>query len=381
MMVAQRDRGADRRSSGKRLNSAVPFGTILAVSMVKRSSFGSKYLPSNPYAASVGSGDARLNAERDQDRRYTRPILGDSNLLSASDDSRLNLRDCRFFSPESPFGALVSEAAHRAGVEPRTLAVLALLHLPRVASYGGWVKRWHVQQELETQAERLRRDARAARSYVSFESFALGDLMFERVDSSQALPVLTLLHYLRSARQGSLYFALVDPVHSLPVTLCSLSQLQWKCVGSHIRSRFAIPPQRIWDISRVYSVDTAPRNAISMLLSRVRTYMRHNMPSASLLLTAVDPNLGFTGGSYRAANWQHWMTIRARPYIYERGRYVSPRQLREGYGTASLVELQAKYPGRFQQSKVRLLDSIIYCCNVNEETRVLLAEDRRRVHR
>jgi hypothetical protein len=358
----------------------VPFGTILAATTGKRSSFGSKYLPSNPYAASVGSGDARLNAQRDQDGRYTRPILGSGN-LSGSDDSRLNLRDCRFFSPESPFGALVSEAAHRAGVAPRTLAVSALLHLPRVASYGGWVMRWQVQRELETQTERLCRDARAARSYVSFESFALGDLRFEKVDSSRALPVLTLLHYLRSARPGSLYFALVDPLYRLPVTLCSLSQLQWKCVGSHIRSRFAIPPQRIWDVSRVYSVDTAPRNAISMLLSRVRTYMRHNMPSASLLLTAVDPNLGFTGGSYRAANWQHWMTIRARPYIYERGRYVSPRQLREGYGTASLVELQAKYPGRFQQSKVRLLDSIIYCCNVNGETRVLLAEDRRRLHR
>ena len=29
------------------------------------------------------------------------------------------------------------------------------------------------------------------------------------------------------------------------------------------------------------------------------------------------------------ANWHHWMTLRARPYFYENGHYVSPRQLRE----------------------------------------------------
>ena len=105
------------------------------------------------------------------------------------------------------------------------------------------------------------------------------------------------------------------------------------------------------------------------------------MPIADLLVTAVDPNLGFTGCSYRAANWQQWMTVKARPYFYENGCYVSPRQLRERYGTASLIELQAKFPERFQQSRVRLLDSMIYCCNVNGETEVVLAQHRRRLHR
>ena len=137
----------------------------------------------------------------------------------------------------------------------------------------------------------------------------------------------------------------------------------------------------VWDVSRVYSVDRAPRNAISYLLSRVRSYLRRNMPSIDLLVTAVDPNLGFTGSSYRAANWQQWMTVRARPYLYDNGRYVTPRQLREKFGTSSLIELQANYPGRFQQSRVRLLDPMIYCCNVNGETRLSSAQHRRRLNR
>ena len=87
-------------------------------------------------------------------------------------------------------------------------------------------------------------------------------------------------------------------------------------------------------------------------------------PSADLLVTAVDPNLGFTGGSYRAANWQQWMTVKARPYLYENGYYVTPSTITR---TVRHFESQSSYkpniPERFQQSRVRLLDSMIYCCS------------------
>jgi hypothetical protein len=314
-------------------------------------------------------------------RGSVRPMPGGNERLIVSAASRLNLDECRSCGPASSFSALVSKTAHSVGVEPRPLAVRALLQLPRIASYTGWMTRQEVERELNISANRLRLDVSAARGHVPREDFALCDLAFEEIESSRALPVLRSLHYLRSARPGSLFFALVDPVDRLPVALCSLSPLQWKCVGSRIRSQFAIPPQRTWDVSRLYSVDNAPRNAISMLLSRVRTYMRHTRFSADLLVTAVDPNLGFTGCSYRAANWQQWMTVRARPYLYENGRYVSLRQLRERYGTASFVDLRAQDRRRFQKSKVRLLDSIIFCCSVNGETEVVRAQDRRRLHR
>jgi hypothetical protein len=295
--------------------------------------------------------------------------------------SRLQLKECRSFLPASSFSALVMEAARKAGVEPRALAVRALLHLPRVASHEGWVTRWQAQEELRISAEQLQRDARAASAHVPVEKFSLRDLAFEEIDSSRALPVLASLHYLRSARPGSLYFALVDPVHRLPVSVCSISQLQWGCVGRHIHQQFDIPREGVWELSRLYSVDDAPFNSISFLLSKVRTYVRRNISTADLLVTAVDPNLGFTGCSYRAANWKQWMSVRARPYLYEMGRYVSPRQLREQYGTASLVDLQTKYPGRFQQSRARLLNTMIYCCCVNGETKVVPAQDMRRLHR
>jgi hypothetical protein len=315
------------------------------------------------------------------DRCEVASSLDSADSRSATANSQLHLSECRSLSLASPFRVLVRETARRTDVEPRALAVRALLQLPRVASYEGCVSTWQVQRELTISAERLRRDLRAARDHVPLQKFALCDLAFEEVDPSRALPVLTLLHYLRSARSGSRYFALVDPVNRLPVTLCSVSALQWKCVGNHIRSQFAISPERVWEVSRVYSVDSAPRNAISFLLSRVRRYLHRSTPSVDLLVTAVDLNLGFTASSYRAANWQQWMSVKARPYLYDNGCYVTPRQLRESFGTSSLMDLHATYPGRFQQSRVRLLDPMIYCSNLNGGTEIVVAQHRRRLSR
>jgi hypothetical protein len=329
----------------------------------------------------VRSGGPVLDMRCDQPRLSASLIVGSNEIPPTGTASRLHLEECRSFSPESSFRALVCEAARSVGVEPRALAVRVRLHLPRVASYKGWVTRSQVQRELRISAEQLRNDVRVANGLVPVEKFSLCDLAFDEVDSSRASHILKSLHYLRSARPGSLYFALVDPVDKLPVSLCGISPLQWECVAREIRGQFAIGPERVWDVSRVYSINGAPPNAISSLLSRVRTYVRRNLSSIDLLATAVDPNLGFTGSSYRAANWQQWMTVKARPYLYDSGRYVSPRQLRARYGTVNLVDLQTKYPRRFQKSKARLLDTMIYCCSVNGETEAVPSQDRRRLHR
>jgi hypothetical protein len=329
-------------------------------------------LSAGVYRSRVLVGGATLNL---------RCYQADRSGLLADADLGLHLDDCRSFSLTSSFGALVGATARRVGVEPRALAVRALLHLPRVATHEGVVRRWHAQREVRISAEWLRRDAWAASTHLPVERFTLRDLIFEQIDSSRALPVLALLHYLRSTRPGSRFFALVDPIHRLPVTLCSVSPLEWKRVAGQISAQFAIPKERIWDVSRVYSVDGAPPNAISLLLSKVRNYLRRDVFPASLIITAVDPNLGFTGCSYRAANWQQWMTVQARPYLYENGRYVTPRQLRERFGSSSLDELAAQYPGRFQRSKVRLLDSMIYCCRINGKTEVISRQDMPRLHR
>jgi hypothetical protein len=255
------------------------------------------------------------------------------------------------------------------GVDPRELGLRVLLHLPRVATLTGEVTRDQLDQELFHNSRQLREDVRAAGDLVSAREFALQDLVFAPIPAEGAEAVFGSLHYLKSARPGSLNFALLDPVGRLPVSLCGVAPLESRRIGGQIGARFGVTPERVWQVSGVYSSRAAPPNAISFLLARVRGALRRRVDDVDLLVTAVDPNLGFTGVSYRAANWQPWLTVAPRPYLYHERRHVSPRQLRQRFGTSALAELQARYPRqRFEQSQAKLRDFLIFCCRLTGET-------------
>jgi hypothetical protein len=276
---------------------------------------------------------------------------------------RVTLEQCRQDSPE--FVSSLVAAAGAGLVDQRDLRVRALLQLPRVASATGLVTTGQIEGELKYGARQLAKDMDAATSWVPQEKFALHELRFtDSVDAVAAGKIFDHLHYLRNVRPGCEYFALVDPEQGLPVTICAVAPLEWKRVASWVRAQFDVPPARVRDVARVFSCSTAPANAVSYLLARVRASLARR-GAADLLTTAVDPNLGFTGASYRAANWQRWISIQPRPYLYLDRRYVSPRQLREQFGTANLAELRTDNPGhRFETSRARLADSLIFGCHV-----------------
>jgi hypothetical protein len=75
------------------------------------------------------------------------------------------------------------------------------------------------------------------------------------------------------------------------------------------------------------------------------------------------------------------MTIQARPYLYYRRSYVSPRQLLSSFQTANPVELHEKYGSAFEQSRAKLLDSMIFCCRVRGETDCVPTDEQRRLRR
>lgn len=278
----------------------------------------------------------------------------------------VTLQECRDGSPV--FTALLVDAAGRAGLDQRDLRVRVLLQLPRVASTAGRVTASQIERELQRCGEQLTKDVAASRASVPRDKFGLGELVVtDRADSVAAGQIFAFLHYLRNDRPGARYFALLDPAQGLPVTICAVAPLEWPRIGRWIRQQFDVPPDRVRDVARVYSCPTAPPNAVSFLLAKVRQQLAREK-AADLLMTAVDPNLGFTGASYRAANWQRWFAIQPRPYLYSDGQYVSPRQLRQRFGTSSLAELRVRYPRRrFEQSRTRLLDSLIFGCPVGRE--------------
>ncbi|MEV4265397.1 hypothetical protein [Kribbella sp. NPDC049584] len=292
---------------------------------------------------------------------------------------QLTLDGCRANTPA--FADEVKRIAGEYEVPVRALTVRSLLHLPLVTRSNGSIHRKDVVAELHRNASRLWGDYQAIEHLIPKDGYSLKDLRFMRLTDGIADEIFSRLHYLRSARAGSRNFALVDPVHQRPVTLCSVSPLEWALVSRQLRTQFDLPPGAAWDVSRVYSFDVAPPNAISFLLAKVRQAMR-TVSNARVLTTAVDPNLGFVGASYRAANWHQWMSVQPRPYLYVDGRYTSPRQLRLRYGGANLAELSTANPGsRFEQSRVRLLDSWIFCCRLQEVTEAVPRDAQRCLRR
>ncbi|MGW7679683.1 Mom family adenine methylcarbamoylation protein [Kribbella sp. NPDC054772] len=263
----------------------------------------------------------------------------------------------------------MSAVAKSRSVEERALAVRTLLHLPRIARHDGHVGRRLALAEISRSARHLSADIAAVRALVPTSAAErVAELMFDKYEDDKAFAIFTHLHYLHSARPGALNFALLDRHTELPIALCSANLLDWQRLGHGLERWYGVPMDRVWDISRVYSFDVAPRNAISNLLGHVRRWFREYRPAARLLVTTVDPNMGFSGVSYRGANWKQWMTVRPRPYIYQKRQYVSPRQLRIRFGTANVEDVRSRAGAELQLSRAKLLDSSIYACRLHGAT-------------
>ncbi|TCC29362.1 hypothetical protein [Kribbella sindirgiensis] len=265
------------------------------------------------------------------------------------------------------------------GVDRRALAVRARLHLPCYAGDDGRVSYRAAATVVIRNAARLRKDQRAVRDLIPRREYALSDLEFRQI-GADADRVFNSLHYLRNARRGSLNFALVDRKTGAPLTLCSASPLEWKRVADQVMLQAGVSQEAIWDLSRVYSFTGAPPNAVSYMLAQVRKYFQRRS-DVELLTTAVDPNLGFTGSSYLASNWQQWMTVQARPYLYYKGRYMSIREMRASFPTIRSIDELCKAERHATRSYAPLQDSLIFCCRVRGATEAVPPENQARILR
>jgi hypothetical protein len=264
-------------------------------------------------------------------------------------------------------------------VDRRALAVRTRLHLPRYMDADGTVRYREAIAVAVRNAKRLRKDQRAVRDLIPRREYALEDLEFRQI-GEDAERVFGSLHYLRNARRGSLNFALVDKNTGAPLTLCSASPLEWRRVAEQLKLQFDVPQEAVWDLSRVYSFEGAPPNAVSSLLAQVRKYFRKR-GDVQLLTTAVDPNLGFSGSSYLASNWQLWMTVRARPYLYFKGRYMSLREMWASFPDVRSIDELCGANRHAKRSTAELKDSLIFCCRIRGATELVEPESRHRILR
>ncbi len=201
----------------------------------------------------------------------------------------------------------------------RDLLLQGLLHLPRLASSDGGLDVGTARNELARlhalRAHELKPYAHLAATPRPIPS--LSELDVRLIAPDDAEPIASHLHYLRSFRRDGVYVAAI--AGSRIVALCEISPFDLP----HIAARLPmVTREDVAVVSRVFAFDWAPRNTISFMLARAERFTH-----ARMLLTYLNPNMGFTGASYRAANWALAGFETGTRYAYLDARYITDRQL------------------------------------------------------
>lgn len=243
--------------------------------------------------------------------------------------------------------AIAAEIASSAGVPFTALHLQALLHLPRIADPSGQV----AAEAARSETIRVARLVPPNSEWASPEGSTAGGWQVRPAGESEARPILERFHYLRSFRENSRHFGLYGDGSGRPVALASTSANDVGLLG-RIAVQNGVPVAQSRLVSRVFGFPAAPHNAISMLLGRVGRFEREN--GIRMLLTYVNPNLGFNGGSYRASNWTLAGEEPDTAYDYVDGDYITGRALRHRYGTTDPRRLAQILGSRYDRSNMPL---------------------------
>ncbi len=219
------------------------------------------------------------------------------------------------------------ELAVRTSMSESDLWKQLLLHLPRL-SPGDLSDPSTIRLEAARLADKLlgrRRHYEHWATQPKLESLERFALAFRTCDPAIARDIHERYHYIGSYREGLAHLALyVDGQREVPMALATLSamdihQLESMSPAGNQRAESLV-------LSRLFVFDWAPKNTVSFLLARVNRWIMHNLPQVNTLLTYVNPNLGFSGASYLASNWEPFVQTEAH-YSYLKEDYITQRKL------------------------------------------------------
>jgi len=122
-------------------------------------------------------------------------------------------------------------------------------------------------------------------------------------------------------------------------------------------------------LSRVFAFDWAPQNTITFVVRRALVVARDQFPAARMVLTYVNPNLGFSAASYRAGNWTAFAREHGTRYSYVDGEYVTDRWLAATFGTSDPTRICDRLGQRFAVSRMPLAPLDVYALALDRRLR------------
>lgn len=181
---------------------------------------------------------------------------------------------------------------------------------------------------------------------------ALAQLEFGCVPEEEALLIHRCFHYIGSPRPNSLHFGLRLPQSGRLAALLSFSPFDLPYMAAGLPPE--ITPAAVMMLSRAFAFEWAPANKMSYLMGKVWHWFAGARPAIKMFLTYVNPNLGFTGAAYRAANWLYFGEEGETRYAYLDRVYITDRRLVELFGTANPTLLRRRLKSRFSLAQLPL---------------------------
>jgi hypothetical protein len=262
--------------------------------------------------------------------------------------------------PWPDLAELVREQATKFAISPRQLELQVMLQIPRLRNSGRLTRKDTIStvEELASETSILIEPYRGLLEAPSDLEVNLRDANLEVVPEDEVRVILERFHYLRSFRPNSVGLGLRTSTSQRLIALLTLSDFDLDRLAEVLPGQ--INRSRLLVVSRVYAFDWAPNNTISRLLSLGGKWVSRARPDAEALLTYVNPNLGFTGASYRAANWIFFGKEMGTRYAYVSSRYITDRALLERFGTTDFTILQTTLGDRFEVSDTDLSPLDVY---------------------
>jgi hypothetical protein len=268
---------------------------------------------------------------------------------------------CRVAPDERLLLNWVESAARAADRPARPLHLQALLQFPRLADTHGFVVSSMVgsmlaelAQELPEREEWLVRDGGLSPRLFRFHEVEMG----------KARDVMKRFHYLRSPRMDGRAYGVSTGAGEL-VALCVSSPLDVEPLRQ-ILAAHGLSTEFARVLSRVFAFEGAPKNTISYLLSRAGREERGF--GVTEFLTYVNPNMGFSGASYRASGWQLLGMEPGTKYRYIDGRYTTDRELAARFGRQDDGAYQRLLGARFAASVMPLEPLLVFHTSLKKRT-------------
>jgi hypothetical protein len=247
------------------------------------------------------------------------------NALAQASLSQPRWSDVRqFIAPM--FDEILSHVAATHHLSERSLRSVVLLHLPQF-SFERLNNKLFLYNEVENIAQWIKQKQCGFENWVTrreIEPFHAGNFRTALVSEQTAQDLHTRFHYLHSAHAGE-SIGIYHQSDSVPTALVTISAMNVTVLQQYV-PKGDIENARL--LSRMFAFEWAPRNSISYLLGQVTRWMRQHQPSVHTFLTFVNPNVEFTGSSYRASNWELVGNYPTQ-YRYFDGKYISGRMFYE----------------------------------------------------